>query len=633
MTHVIFSSDGSALLYADVFGVTRLALGKAVKVKHTAKVSAHAGDLSMNAAGTLALVRGRVHTAAHGNPGVATLGLPALGLRDKVNGGLSARALTTTAAGDRSVSFAGSEALLVQVLEGETLRDERTVPLPAKAAVTLAEHVVGPQCGGSPEPVLLVEPDGRFVLRGYKGVYAGRLGADDAGDAVWWAMPLAAHRSAEVTLALVDTTTWVFVRDARADVVRALRVERDGALRVIERPSLAAPAVDGDVLLTQPESGAVVAWSLADGSERRYDVSAFNAHPAQEPDEKAFPVGRPPAPTRLPGALAARGASRWFVPWHRETLVDLERGVAYARGLDAGPGPLRRLLLEAYARLNESLRGLHVEVALSAFEKHPKEPRVSLAGWTPPLSPDLAGQVAQALTHDLHNRYEIATHGYRWSSYGHTGGYAHAGGLAPHGEVRAALAWMRDHDVIPTDIAGFVASAYDDGMGIPSEARPAAFPFDAAGERLFLRAALEALAAGGWTVSEIPAAWSVEAPSLDLVRAAIAHRAAFARYRGNKTIHMLSKMLARHLGPASVPALVALIEGGATAPLAYDDVRCAGEALTWVVHHHPSVRDEALAAVEAVIARGPFAASNITYDLELTRERVARGARHFWSNA
>ena len=134
MTHAILSPAGDFLLYADVFGVTRLALGKAVKVKHTAKVSAHAGDLSMNAAGTLALVRGRVHTAASGNPGVATLGLPALGLRDKVNGGLSARALTTTAAGDRVVTLRSATALAVQALDGASLREERTIALPEKAA-------------------------------------------------------------------------------------------------------------------------------------------------------------------------------------------------------------------------------------------------------------------------------------------------------------------------------------------------------------------------------------------------------------------------------------------------------------------------------------------------------------------
>jgi hypothetical protein len=631
MTHTIFSSDGSALLYADLFGVTRLALGKTVKVKHTTKATTHTGGVSTNASGTLALVCGRVHLAASGKPGAATLGLPALSLRDKLNASLHARALTTTAAGDRVVAFAGGEALRVQCLEGDALREERTVDLAARVARTLAAQVVGPQSPGHPEPVLFVAPDGRFVVRGDKAVYAGRLGADDASDEVWWAMPFAAHVSAEVTLALEGTTSWVFVRDVSVDGVRALRVERDGALRTFERPSLTAPAVEGDVLLTQPDSSTVVAWSIADGSERRYDVSAFNAHPAQEPEEKAFPFGRPPAPTRLPGALAARGASRWFVPWHRETLVDLERATAHTRGLDEGAGPLRRLLLEAYARLSASLRGLGVEASLTCFEKHPKDPHVALAGGARPFSPSLAGQVAQVLTHDLSNRYELSTHGHRWSSMGQAGAFVHASGLAPHAEVRDVLAWMRDHDVMPTDLAHVVAEAYDVGMGIPNEARPAALPFDEAGERLFLRAALEALAAGRWTVSEIPAAWSVEPPSLDLVRAGITRRASFARYRARGTVHMLSRMLACNLGPASMPALVALVEAGAAAPFAQGDVRSAGEALTWVVFHNPQLRDEALAGVEAILARGPYAAHNAAHDLELTRDRVARGAPNFWA--
>lgn len=68
-------------------------------------------------------------------------------------------------------------------------------------------------------------------------------------------------------------------------------------------------------------------------------------------------------------------------------------------------------------------------------------------------------------------------------------------------------------------------------------------------------------------------------------------------------------------------------------PVANDDVRQVGEAMTWVVHHHPALRDEALAAVDALVAPEGAHPSNVACDLALARERVARGARHFGSNA
>ena len=142
-------------------------------------------------------------------------------------------------------------------------------------------------------------------------------------------------------------------------------------------------------------------------------------------------------PTRLPGVLAVRGAQRWFVPWHREFAVDLARSASHPRGLDAAAGPFRRLLMERFTQINESLRALHIEVCLSAFERHPKEPRVSLSGWKPPIPKGLAGRVADALVHDLYNRVELHTHGHRWSSFGSEGGFSQESGPASLDEVRA----------------------------------------------------------------------------------------------------------------------------------------------------------------------------------------------------
>lgn len=633
MTHAIFSSDGSALLFADVFGVTRFALGKTVKVKHTAKVSSAVGDLSMNASATLALVRGRVQTGAYGSTAVVTVGLPALGLREKLAANHDPHAITTTEAGDRVVTLASNDALVVYALQGGALYEERKVDLAARSARSLDARAVGPQAEGHPHNALYVAPDGRFVARGHKAFYAGRVGADDARDEVWWRLPLTAHCSAEVTLSMTGTTAWIFVRDPAAELVYALSVEPDGTVREITRSSLAAPAVDDGVMLTQPDSHTVVARSLADGSEQRYEVTGWNAHPAEEPELTAYPRGVPPMPTRFPGVLAVRGAQRWFVPWHREFAVDLGRNASHPRGLDAAAGPFRRLLLERYSQLNESLRALHVEVFLSAFERHPKEPRVSLSGWKPPLSGGLAGRVAEALVQDLYNRVELHTHGHRWSSFGSEGGFSQDSGPASLDEVRALLAWMIAHDVIPSDVAGMLGSAYDNGLGIPSAPRPSAFPFEAEGERMALRAALETIAANGWAVTSIPDAWRSEPITLDHARAALSGREAFTRYRSRDTSHMLSKMIARHLDAEAMPLLLAFFESAVATPLSHDDLRRFGEAIAWVAHHHPELRGEALSRIDACLARGEFVQHDTRHDLQLTRERVARGAKHFWSNA
>jgi hypothetical protein len=634
MTHAIFSPDGALFLFADVFGVTRLALGEAVKAEHTGKVSAAVGDLSLDGAGALALVHGRVHTGLYGGHGLATLALPSLELRDELSGWHEPHAITTTAAGDRVVTLRFDCATLdVQALAGGSLLAERTIALAERASRVLDARSVGPQASGRWQGALHVTPDGRFIARGSTAVYAGRIGADAGSDEVWWALPLAVHCAAEVTLAAVGDASWVFVRDAREDVVRALVVARDGAVRELSFASLCPPAVDAQALVTQPDSHTVLARTHADGREQRYDLRAFNDHPAPAPDVAAYPHGPPPAPTRLPGVVATRGELRLFVPWHREAVVDLARGVSYPRGLDAGSGPFRRLLLERFAHLNESIRSLYVEFALLAFEPHGEQPRIGVSSCCPSLPAALASQVGLDYGRNLLERFRFETHGYRWTSFAHEGGHLASYGGAPVDEVKCVLTWMRDHDVLPTDAAAFVARGYNEGMGILSDPRPAAFPFDAAGERLFLRAALALLATGRWPEVASFDGWAAEPVTVAQVCAAAEGLRTLARPRHRDTMGALARMLARHLDAAALPALVALLRAAVALPVAIDDVRQVGEAMTWVVHHHPALRDEALAAVDALVAPEGAHPSAVAFDLALARERVARGARHFGHNA
>lgn len=632
MAYALFSSDGSSLFIADVFGVTRLALGKAVKVKHTAKASSSTGTLSLNAAGTTLCVQGRAHTSANGHDALALLGVPALGIREKFARGASTTMIASPGGADRLVELR-RDGVELRVVEGDQSRVDRVVEFGAKAARALDAITLGAGPQGEPRPAMTVAPDGRFVAHGFHGAYAGRLGADAEGDEVWWMLPLSTAGSDDVSVAQVGDVAWIFARDIATDAVRCVSVTREGVVSVVERESLCAPAVGDGVMLTQPESGVVVAHSLTDGTTQRYDVSAWNAHPAAAPEEAVYKGVAPNMATRLPGVVVAHGEARWFVPWHRETAVDLVRGVAHARGLDAGAGPFRRLLLERFVALNETLRGLRIEARLNAFERHPKEPRVTLSTWRSPMPPGLVGRVGEALTYSIHDRYELATHGHRWASFGAEGGYGADAGPASLDEVRALLAWMRENDVVPSDVATSFGDAWDRGLGIPHSAYEKAFLAEGAGERMILRALMETLAANGWPEGPVPDAWATEPITAALAERVAAARGSHARYLPREASKMLAKMLARHMGSDAMPLLLTLLRSAAQRSTIYDEVRNIGEAVALVAHHHPERRDEALDFIDACVAAGAFSQQNTRYDLDLTRERVARGARHFWSNA
>ena len=639
MSHLHLAPDGASLLVADAFGVTRVAFGKAVKVKHTPKVGAPTGDLSVNAAGSLCLVDGRVHTGAYGHRAVAVLGLPALAIKHKLGAHATPFALTTTPAGDHALTLSHGGKLQVLQLLGDSLMEARALPLGPRTARSLAPMAAGPQSDAKHyTPRLHATAEGTFVARTGDGmVYAGRLGPDDDGDAVWWALPLATHSSAEVTFAAVCDTVWVFVRDAAAEEVYALRIDRAGDVHTAVWPSLCAPAVDGVTALTQPDSHTVLSRSLADGAARSYPVEAFNAHPAEAPEASAFPRGRPPAPTRLPGRVAVQGARRVFVPWHGETVVDLDAGVAHGRGLEVPAGPFRRLLLESFLRLNDSLRELGVEAHLGACERHPKAPRYGLVLVLPMLAPTFGALVAQNLAHTLWTRCEFATHDHRWSGMSHEGGYARLEAPTPLNALRPVLAWMQRHGWPPHDVAQEMVRRYQEGMGIPHTARPEALPFEPPAARLFVRAMLATLASGAWPADADLDAWSAAPVTAEEARAAVGGLASLAVFLNSDIGNLLTKCLAEHLGADALPALFALLERACAEPeagrsAALNLARAAGEAIAWVVAAHPEHRDATLTALDATRARFPAAAASVHDTLVETHARVSRGAPHFWSN-
>lgn len=155
MARTILAPDGSALVLADVFGVTRFALGKAVKVKHSAKFSSFKGALSANASGTLCLVHGRVCTGAYGQNATVLAGLPALGLRETIRTGFDPHAMVTVGDTDLITSL-GYNGLGVHAIEGDKLRELRRIDLAARSARTRDAKVIRAKVEAQTELALAV---------------------------------------------------------------------------------------------------------------------------------------------------------------------------------------------------------------------------------------------------------------------------------------------------------------------------------------------------------------------------------------------------------------------------------------------------------------------------------------------
>jgi len=636
MPSLLFPDDTS-LLCVDAFGITRFAFGKQVKVKHSPKAASARGAVSVNAGATVALVSGRVFATAYGHEGVCTFGLPALGLRDKTTFS-TPYAITTTPSGDKMVGLEGTKAVQVRDL-GSGLQASRTINLETSAALTLAPITLGHQdVSGWNETSLCTTPDGGFLVHSAGTVFAGEIGADATHDTVWWALPVTTSPASEVTLTRTGTTVWIAVRDSTRETVEIVTISRDGEVRHVEGlhgaaswPSLTAPVLDGATVLTQPDSDTVVATSLADGSRTVFSVAAYNTHPAEEPEASAFPQGRPPAPTRRPGTLGLYKGRRYFLPWHAEYVVDLVVGTTFSRGLPASHGPFRRLVQEHLLTLSEGTRHVGAEVVLGGFEVHPKYGTVSLHTLLPGMPNTLLGSLASGLVNTLWQRVELATHGVRWGGLSARGGYVTNLTRADLATTRAALAWMHGQGWVPLEFSGPLVRRFHDGMGIPFDAQPDTLPFTPEGERLFLRALLATLHTRRWPDTVDFDAWSATPVTAAEAEAAV-HDFRMPSHFPQDDHHLLAKSLAQHLGPDALPALLRLLDNATGDTPDANQAHTAGEAIAWVVHRHPDHRDATLAALDPLVTR-PIADASARQWVALTQERVARGARHFSSNA
>jgi len=280
-------------------------------------------------------------------------------------------------------------------------------------------------------------------------------------------------------------------------------------------------------------------------------------------------------------------------------------------------------MLEIVARDNTSLAALQLEMQLGGFHMAPKYRQCPMQISYPPCPPTFAYNLAVSALADVVQRFEMRTHGWGWGSIGRTGGpVGSTASVTGLHETRVALAWMRRADVLPLDVAS-VHEGYTRLLGIPSDPDERYRVFDDVAERVWLRASLETLLAGGWAGVEPSERWESEAISIDLVERAV--RAPNDRPQKNDAMHTLACLLARHLDRDALPGLLAIME---THPNAlWNRYRSGGELVVWLCHRHRDLKGRALAELDAQQARGDW-----NPEKQQVRDALDQGKRHLWSN-
>ncbi len=635
MLSSVLSANGKRWIYGDVFGVSRVNIGKALKLKTTFKATAPRGGVTIDGSGKLALVPGRSQTGVYGDDRVSLLNLPGLGLRHKLTSLSEPACLLGSGDGLRVVEL-GYGDLEISRVDGDSTSRLRSLSLaPDGGARSLGRRAIGPKASGPRQPdattpsrLLRVAPDGRFAALSGGRLWGGRIAEE--GDVIAWTLELEVHPTVALDVQLTTAATWLTVMDHAGGRAHLQRVGPDGAMgEVITLESIAAPRVTDTWLLYQPSSDAVVRRARASGEETRFEVAAYNAHPRAEPELEVFRGRpRPPAPTRLPGYVDAVGERVMFVPWHREQIIELTKGVVLDRGLYEAAGAYRRAIVEIMTRDNESLARVQLQARLHHLDTDVKGSTSSFGVQLPECAGAIGPRAACEFVSKLTDRFELRTHGWSWGSAGRHGGVSGELVEATLAETRATLEWMRVADAIPLELDSDVRGLYTDMLGIPSDPRPADRPFTPEAERLWLRAMLETIRAQGWPDEVSWETWAKEPITPALAISALAGLRDWSRYRPYEGLHALSCALAHHLEADAQPVLLALIADN-TQLFNWKQFRDAGELLVWLCNRNPELKTPSIEAIEAI--EHPEV-SEWEHEKKTVLDALRRGARHLWSS-
>lgn len=632
----MFSADGKQWIYGDAFGLTRVDLGKALKVsKHTIKMANPIGTISMTLDGKQGMCDGHEQGGAYGNSMLLGFGLPGLGLKHKLSEEIAG--IATTPAGVR-VAVLKQDTLVLSDLDGPELRQERELSL--TGGPDLGALRIGPQRDPAtpaahawPLALLRLLPDGRYVaLTVGRTLVAGKLGDAADADQSWWRASLETEPMCEVSLEVVGEDVWLTVMDAVKELAHIAQITRDGVITRHELPAISVPAFTGPHIAYQPSAGEVRLRTLATGEEQVFDVSAHNPHLYSEADLEVFKGSpAPPAPTRLQGHLGADGKRVFFVPWHAETIVELGSGLVMPRGLPTESGMFRRLVQEILARKNALLSALQYRIELISFEHDAKGKRTRAQCRLPGAPPQFLYAMAGHWASDLSDRYELTAGGWSWGSFGTRAGPPDVKEVVTRDAMIRLVDWMITADALPFEVTHPLCEVYGGQMGIPSASHLQDEPvLSGVPERVLLRAMLESIKACGWPVTSTPASWATQPITAAMANDAIQRLHTWSRYVPYHGIQALCFMLTHHMGTDAAPVLIKLIEDFPEPPN-WQLYRNAGECLTWLCNRHPELKDSTIAALQAV-DHAAAGADGWAGEKETIIAALERSAKHMWSN-
>lgn len=387
----VLSADGKHLAFFDGFGLTRLSAPG--KVKTERKISGGLDpSLSTNPARTELLAWRQDWSTMH------HLALPTLKPLTKFDRFRLAAAVLAPAGG---FAVVGSR---YEVERGYVPSLERwSDPANKLGAIDLddaprREPVTLEGASGPASARLASSPAGVWaVLQGDEstlvvGDLAGPLGT------VRWRVPVALPRGAFTTLHPFDdgrVALAAFMPSRRESVI--VRFAADGRVEGTHTLATLSPAVPLSLDWAAHQlSETTLARTPLDGGLCRTTGIARDDHG----------VGR----------LFGEGGSAWFLPWHAESILDLNRAESVSRRLSDDDASLRRFFRETVARLNALANPGGMLIELCRLDVNPARRNYTFIWDATPgdgsLLGALAGGMVQALTDDdaLRN-----VDGWRWS--------------------------------------------------------------------------------------------------------------------------------------------------------------------------------------------------------------------------
>lgn len=197
-------------------------------------------------------------------------------------------------------------------------------------------------------------------------------------------------------------------RVCRATAVRLDDAGRELARVVVDAASL--PVVDGDRVVSQPDAATVRSTPLRGGAATDVSIEAVSRAAGS----------RPKAPTRRDdvgiGLVVAGGGRTLLVPWHAETVLDLDRAVALDRKLPAKHAALRACITGWCRDHRAALLREGYERLCSVRES---SGRVGLTFWRVPFHPENVKPASEALEPLVEAIDALGT--YRVQGYGSQG--------------------------------------------------------------------------------------------------------------------------------------------------------------------------------------------------------------------